>query len=145
MSWITALNCGERSIHCFSRSMALSKFFTYSAYILRKGASCAKMSPIRGVESLQEDGELKSLHNFHFKASFVILVFVPIGQRSPLAHPCLQIRQEELAVEGVDRPHVWEDALHHLKRKRPLQRLLWQFTTKHLHIQIIYSLTLTMC
>lgn len=33
--------------------MARSKFFTYSPYIFRKGASFCRMSPIRGFESLQ--------------------------------------------------------------------------------------------
>lgn len=33
--------------------MALSKFFTYSAYILRKGVSFCRMSPMRGVDALQ--------------------------------------------------------------------------------------------
>jgi hypothetical protein len=47
------LNCGERSLHCFSSSMAWSKFFTYSAYIFRKGVSFSRMSPMRGVDSLQ--------------------------------------------------------------------------------------------
>lgn len=47
-----ALNWGERSVHCFSSSMAWSKFLTYSAYIFRKGVSFCRMSPIRGVVSL---------------------------------------------------------------------------------------------
>lgn len=54
ISWMIALNWGDRSVHCFSSSMALSKFFTYSAYIFRKGVSFCRMSPIRGVEALQE-------------------------------------------------------------------------------------------
>lgn len=53
ISWMVALNWGERSVHCFSSSIALSKFFTYSAYILRKGVSFCRMSPIRGVDALQ--------------------------------------------------------------------------------------------
>lgn len=57
ISWMMALNCGERSVHCLSSSMALSKFFTYSAYILRKGVSFCRMSPMRGVDDLQGQRE----------------------------------------------------------------------------------------
>lgn len=53
ISWMVALNWGERSVHCFSSSIPLSKFFTYSAYILRKGVSFCRISPIRGVDALQ--------------------------------------------------------------------------------------------
>lgn len=55
-----------------------------------------------------------------------------MNRRSPLAHPRLQIRQEELAVEGVNGSHIREDALHHLDRKRPLPSLLCEFGTEHL-------------
>lgn len=48
-----ALNCDERSIQVFTSSMAVSKFFTYSPYIFRKGASFWRMSPIRGFTSLR--------------------------------------------------------------------------------------------
>ncbi len=125
MSWMMVLNCTDRSVHCLSRSMALSKFFTYSAYILRKGASCAKMSPMRGVESLQEDADVSGWV-WDLRRS------VKMKRRSPLAHPRLQIWQEELAVEGVDGSHIGEDALHHLDRKRPLPSLLWEFSAEHL-------------
>ena len=48
-----ALKGGDRSVHCFSSSMAFSKFLTYSAYIFRKGARFSRMSPIRGVDDLR--------------------------------------------------------------------------------------------
>lgn len=53
ISRMMALNWGERSLHCLSSSMALSKFFTYSAYILRKGVNLCRMSPMRGVDALE--------------------------------------------------------------------------------------------
>lgn len=53
MSWIMNLNWGDRSVHVFTSSIALSKFFTYSPYILRKGANFCRISPILGVVVLQ--------------------------------------------------------------------------------------------
>lgn len=53
MSWIMNLNWGDRSVHVFTNSIALSKFFTYSPYILRKGANFCRISPILGVVVLQ--------------------------------------------------------------------------------------------
>lgn len=55
ISWMMLLNWAERSIHVFTSSMARSKFFTYSPYIFRNGASFCKMSPIRGFEFLHTD------------------------------------------------------------------------------------------
>lgn len=50
------LNWADLSIQMFTNSMARSKFFTYSPYIFRKGASFWRMSPIRGFESLHTGG-----------------------------------------------------------------------------------------
>lgn len=52
MFWTTLLNCEDRCVQVLTRSMALSKFFTYSPYIFMNGASFCRMSPIRGLESL---------------------------------------------------------------------------------------------
>lgn len=57
ISWTMALNGADLSIQMFTSSMAWSKFFTYSPYILRKGASFCRMSPIRELESLQAEPE----------------------------------------------------------------------------------------
>lgn len=53
MFWTTLLNCEDRCVQVLTRSMARSKFFTYSPYIFMNGASFCRMSPIRGLESLQ--------------------------------------------------------------------------------------------
>lgn len=52
MSCMMLLNRADLSIHVLTSSMARSKFFTYSPYIFRKGASFCRMSPMRGFESL---------------------------------------------------------------------------------------------
>lgn len=46
------LNAEDRWVQEVSRSMAVSKFFTYSPYILRKGASFWRMSPRQGFTCL---------------------------------------------------------------------------------------------
>lgn len=55
MFWTTPLNCEDRCVQVLTRSMARSKFFTYSPYIFMNGASFWRMSPIRGLESLQRE------------------------------------------------------------------------------------------
>lgn len=61
ITWISrmmALNWGERSDQLFSSAMAWSKFLTYSPYIFRKGVSFCRMSPMRGVDVLEEHIDL---------------------------------------------------------------------------------------
>lgn len=54
ISWIIDLKRGDRSVHVFTNSIALSKFFTYSPYILRNGANFCKISLILGFVSLNK-------------------------------------------------------------------------------------------
>lgn len=56
-SWIMPLNWAERSIQVLTNSMARSKFLTYSPYILRKGASFWRISPMQGCWSLEHEKE----------------------------------------------------------------------------------------
>lgn len=77
ISWMMVLNGADLSIQMFTSSMARSKFFTYSPYILRKGASFCRMSPIRELESLQVEPEPVrnlSAHPFTFMQ---MIQFVP--------------------------------------------------------------------
>lgn len=76
ISWMIALNWGDRSVHCFSSSIALSKFFTYSAYILRKGVSFCRMSPMRGVDDLQE-GRRRWIPHWWIALSLLIGMWKP--------------------------------------------------------------------
>lgn len=149
ISWIMALNCGERSVHCFSSSMALSKFFTYSAYILRKGVSFCRMSPIRGVDPLQlaKDSCVTTaeicLQKICSSAGFCWYFFLN-GQDtrgwkkkvhcccSPFSHAFLQIWKQELAVKSVNGGDVGEDVLHYVHRKCSLVGFLHQLCTENL-------------
>lgn len=67
---MVALNWGERSVHCFSSSMALSKFLTYSAYIFKKGVSFWRMSPRRGVDSLKRSEQETIKPNTRHRLSY---------------------------------------------------------------------------
>lgn len=126
ISWMVALNWGERSVHCFSSSIALWKFFTYSAYILRKGVSFCRISPIRGVDALQgkRGGDRLVPHDVK-KRQHSWTGCRPASDRcSPLPHALLQIREKKLTVEGVNGGDVGEDVLHNIDRERPLICLL---------------------
>lgn len=126
ISWIIALNWGDRSVHCFSSSMALSKFFTYSAYILRKGVSFCRMSPIRGVEALQEVGcYFRLLVQIEMAPAPLYRQYCSVtGWNSPFSHAFLQIWKQKLAVKGVDGGDIGEDVLHHIHRECPFICLL---------------------
>lgn len=57
LTWMSAMSSwkgGDFSDQAVMSSTALSKFFTYSPYILRKGASFWITSPMRGLRFLQE-------------------------------------------------------------------------------------------
>lgn len=98
------LNWVDLSIQMFTSSMARSKFFTYSPYIFRKGASFCKMSPIRGFKSLweQRGREWEELLRRSRRRGRG-------DGGSPLLHAFLQRRQQELLVETVDWADVGED------------------------------------
>lgn len=123
-----SLNWAERSIQVFTSSMARSKFFTYSPYIFRKGASFCRMSPMRGFKSLQTaKGEASEE--------------LPRRRRgrgrgepsSPLLHPLLQRRQQKLLVEAVDGADVGEDSLDDVTGEGGARaRLLQETGTEHL-------------
>lgn len=51
---------------------------------------------------------------------------------SPFSHAFLQVREQELAVEGVDGGDVGENVLHHLHGERSFTCLLHQLGTEHL-------------
>lgn len=51
----TLLNCDDRCVQVLTKSMARSKFFTYSPYIFMNGASFWRMSPMRGLFSLKQE------------------------------------------------------------------------------------------
>lgn len=140
MSWTMALNCDERSIQVLTSSMAVSKFFTYSPYIFRKGASFWRMSPIRGFTSLSKGrksgvilgsrGEL--VHSKHSQ---------PV---SNLAHLCLQrntVRILAMRWGGC----VWEHRCVHFGREKEMTAGLEEmfFLTKHCGgiQQTVWSLT----
>lgn len=126
ISWMVALNWGERSLHCFSSSIALSKFFTYSAYILRKGVSFCRISPIRGVDALQGGrGRDRSVTPNVKKREHSWTGCRPASDwRSPFSHALLQIREKKLTVEGVNGGDIGEDVLHDIDKERPLVCLL---------------------
>lgn len=54
MSAMSSWKGGDFSDQTVMSSTALSKFFTYSPYILRNGASFWITSPIRGLQLLRE-------------------------------------------------------------------------------------------
>lgn len=56
--WTTSLNEDDLCIHVFTRSIALSKFFTYSPYIFKNGASFWNISPSRGFMFLLQRGQI---------------------------------------------------------------------------------------
>lgn len=90
--------------------MARSKFFTYSPYIFRKGASFCRISPIRGFESLQIMNGMKSKQLLRRRTSRRRR-----GESSsPLLHPFLQRRQQKLLMETVDGADVGEDSLNNV-------------------------------
>lgn len=58
---MSSWNGKDFSDHVVISSTALSKFFTYSLYIFRKGATFWMMSPILGLESLQAEAKRTGL------------------------------------------------------------------------------------
>lgn len=145
MSWMMALNWGDLSVQIFSSSMALSKFFTYSAYIFRNGVCFSRMSPIRGCDALAGDTSMWNSHTYvnqHHTANWHIRnpTHSDCCQRekrpgpaiSPIGHALLQVWQQELAVEGVDGWDVGEDIHHHIYWVCALLTLICQFSTEHL-------------
>lgn len=96
-----SLNWADRSIQVLTSSMARSKFFTYSPYIFRKGASFCRMSPTRGFESLQA---VRTNQSPPWRGGAA-------AASSPFLHPFLQRREQELLVETVDGADVGEDPL----------------------------------
>lgn len=72
-----ALNCEHRCIQLLTSSIALSKFFTYSPYIFRKGASFCRMSPMRGFWSLRAEVKISKTLRFKFFLYFFFLLTIP--------------------------------------------------------------------
>lgn len=68
ISWMMALNWVDLSIQMFTSSIARSKFFTYSPYIFRKGASFCRISPIRGLVVLWYNKKLNESSSWEGQA-----------------------------------------------------------------------------
>lgn len=141
ISWMMNLNWGDRSVHVFTNSIALSKFFTYSPYILRKGANFCRISPILGVVVLQSKRVESQSRQKRRKSHMVIKKFQAFNRESfCLESPCVVSTQlSKRNWINMERASAFSLVMYEhyrlnetLKEKSYLQWKAWKsFVTKH--------------